>query len=57
VRALRPIKSGEEICISYVDCLETTEQRREKLMSQYYFHCECDVCVFGKWMRHLYYYR
>jgi hypothetical protein len=41
--AARDIKKGEEITITYVPLLQTTEQRREGL-ANYGFHCECEVC-------------
>ncbi|CAK8672384.1 histone-lysine N-methyltransferase SMYD1-like [Clavelina lepadiformis] len=47
IRALRKIEKDEELCICYVDCLNTTEQRKEKLMSQYYFDCKCQMCEDG----------
>uniref|UniRef100_A0A6F9DU65 [histone H3]-lysine(4) N-trimethyltransferase n=1 Tax=Phallusia mammillata TaxID=59560 RepID=A0A6F9DU65_9ASCI len=47
LRALRPIEKDEELCISYVDSMETREDRREKLSSQYYFDCECNLCFNG----------
>jgi len=47
VRALRPIAEGDEICITYVSPLETNQQRREKLESQYYFECGCTSCADG----------
>jgi len=43
IRALRDIKKGEEVCVSYVpvsDCLET---RRKKLQA-YGFECKCKRC-------------
>uniref|UniRef100_Q4H2S8 [histone H3]-lysine(4) N-trimethyltransferase n=1 Tax=Ciona intestinalis TaxID=7719 RepID=Q4H2S8_CIOIN len=53
VRALRVIQPGEELCISYIDSLETTEKRREKLKLQYYFDCECDTCTKGEELENL----
>uniref|UniRef100_H2Y4A3 [histone H3]-lysine(4) N-trimethyltransferase n=1 Tax=Ciona savignyi TaxID=51511 RepID=H2Y4A3_CIOSA len=48
VRALKIIQPGEELCISYIDSLETTRQRKEKLQMQYYFDCDCESCANGK---------
>ena len=45
---MRKIEENEELCICYVDCLETTEARQEKLERQYYFKCHCDMCDNGK---------
>jgi len=41
--AARDIKKGEEITITYVPLLQTTENRRDGL-SKYGFHCECEAC-------------
>lgn len=42
--ACRPLKAGEEITVSYTDLAETREIRRARLMSAYYFNCECEYC-------------
>lgn len=41
--ALRDIEEGEEILITYVRLLQSTERRQHRL-DQYGFRCECDVC-------------
>lgn len=41
---------GEELCISYVDSMDTTEGRQDKLQKQYYFTCKCDRCTNGKYL-------
>ena len=42
------MSAGEELCISYIDELEsasmTTEARREKLEEDYRFRCTCQRC-------------
>lgn len=35
---------GSEVFISYLDLLNDTRGRREKLLKQYYFWCGCDRC-------------
>merc|ERR1712223_1868137 len=44
VRATTEIKCGEEIFKQYVNPLETTNMRREKLKSGWYFDCKCERC-------------
>ena len=41
LRALRPIKKGEQIFISYIDNLQTYSARQEVLRSLYKFTCRC----------------
>jgi SET and MYND domain-containing protein len=42
--ALRDIKAGEPLVISYVDPLDPPDVRRRHLMSSYRFVCECPRC-------------
>eukprot|EP01113_Clastostelium_recurvatum_P049525 TRINITY_DN9189_c0_g1_i1.p1 TRINITY_DN9189_c0_g1~~TRINITY_DN9189_c0_g1_i1.p1 ORF type:complete len:605 (-),score=58.13 TRINITY_DN9189_c0_g1_i1:14-1828(-) len=44
VRAIRDIAQGEPICDTYVDLLDTTIQRQEKLMRDKFFFCDCSRC-------------
>ena len=46
VRAIRSIKKDEEIYDNYgvVYAVNTVEERREKLIDQYFFHCICEPC-------------
>eukprot|EP01096_Ripella_sp_DP13-Kostka_P011343 TRINITY_DN4564_c0_g1_i1.p1 TRINITY_DN4564_c0_g1~~TRINITY_DN4564_c0_g1_i1.p1 ORF type:complete len:372 (-),score=130.32 TRINITY_DN4564_c0_g1_i1:16-1110(-) len=44
VKALRPIKEGEVISISYVDRLLPSTQRRLILSQSFFFHCDCSLC-------------
>ncbi|XP_060083829.1 histone-lysine N-methyltransferase SMYD3-like [Ylistrum balloti] len=46
VRATQNIlePSPANICISYVDQLETIEERQKQLQEQYYFTCQCNRC-------------
>lgn len=45
-RAMRPIKSGEEITISYVDNNQNYEMRQTALLATYGFHCNCFKCSY-----------
>ncbi|XP_065178834.1 histone-lysine N-methyltransferase SMYD3-like [Sycon ciliatum] len=45
LRTLKAIAEGEEITISYIDVLNTTERRRDLLRTQFHFFCTCPVCV------------
>ncbi|KAJ0976863.1 hypothetical protein J5N97_012337 [Dioscorea zingiberensis] len=44
VRATKPIKKGEEICIAYIDLLQPKAARRADLSSKYRFLCCCARC-------------
>jgi hypothetical protein len=44
LRALRPIKTGEQIFISYVPALWSRLDRQENLQSSYDFICSCPSC-------------
>jgi len=44
----RDIKEGEEITVSYIDGLQSTEQRRAELYEKYQFHCGCVICSLPK---------
>ncbi|KAH6682307.1 hypothetical protein F5X68DRAFT_25055 [Plectosphaerella plurivora] len=43
LRVLRPIKSGEEVEISYIDCTQPLAQRQRDL-AHYHFTCTCPRC-------------
>eukprot|EP00158_Paraphelidium_tribonemae_P004216 Partr_v1_DN26639_c2_g1_i1_m69264 len=43
--ARRDIKKGEEVCINYVDTDAPYEDRRNALLRQYGFECDCAKCV------------
>jgi hypothetical protein len=43
-RAIRDIKVGEELCVSYIDCTLPCSLRRELLLASRYFHCACVRC-------------
>ena len=43
-RAIREIKEGEELTISYIDENESKTIRREILSSSYHFVCDCPKC-------------
>jgi hypothetical protein len=44
LRTLNPIKTGEQIFISYVDPTQTRQMRRAELQERYFFSCECRRC-------------
>ena len=44
VHALRPIKAGEELRITYYDALVDRERRQSILRDRYFFHCDCPRC-------------
>jgi len=47
-RAVRPIKSGEEITVSFLDDMQMmwpTKRRRECLLELKYFECKCPRCL------------
>ena len=45
VRAIKPVKSGDELTISYVDPTVGRAERREQLWAKYRFECACHLCV------------
>ncbi|KAL3457365.1 SET and MYND domain protein [Aspergillus heterothallicus] len=45
VKAIRPIKEGEQIFISYVDATNRHDVRQKELLERYYFSCRCARCV------------
>ncbi|KAI0072495.1 SET domain-containing protein, partial [Panus rudis PR-1116 ss-1] len=45
IRALRPIKKGEQIFGSYNNTLDPRDERREFLLRRYKFHCVCPSCA------------
>lgn len=44
LRAVRVIRSAEELTISYTDILAPSKDRRSQLQEQYHFRCECKRC-------------
>jgi hypothetical protein len=44
LRALNPIKNGEQIFISYIDFTQDRDERRQELMDRYFFMCNCEKC-------------
>ena len=45
LRAIMPIKKGEEVTITYGDMLESRDQRREFLLKSSKFNCDCSACA------------
>lgn len=44
VRALRPIKSGEEITVPYVDLFQNRAEKQRELQQDKHFVCACQRC-------------
>ncbi|CAL3966264.1 unnamed protein product [Diplocarpon coronariae] len=44
LRALRPIKTDEQIFISYIDPTEDIVSRQSRLKERYFFICKCEKC-------------
>ncbi|KAJ5153723.1 uncharacterized protein N7500_009162 [Penicillium coprophilum] len=44
VRALRPLRAGEEICQSYADLSSSVFHRQEAIEKDYFFKCACARC-------------
>ncbi|CAG8890936.1 unnamed protein product [Penicillium egyptiacum] len=44
VKAMRPIKKGEQIFISYIDTTTPYDIRRNELKERYFFDCQCTKC-------------
>lgn len=47
LRAIKPIKKGEEVFMRYIDVTNPRSVRREELRNTYYFDCECTKCKQG----------
>jgi hypothetical protein len=45
IRAIRDLKRGDEVTISYVDIREPYQERRKTLQSHYGFECVCQRCT------------
>ena len=44
LRAIKPVKAGDELTICYVDQGMLTADRLQHLKEQYYFDCKCNTC-------------
>ncbi|XP_057679592.1 N-lysine methyltransferase SMYD2-B-like [Corythoichthys intestinalis] len=44
VRAVKDMKPGDEVLISYIDLLYPTDDRNSRLKESYYFTCHCGEC-------------
>ncbi|KAH6648314.1 hypothetical protein BKA67DRAFT_360157 [Truncatella angustata] len=47
MRALKPIKKGDEIFMKYVDVTNPFSVRQSELQETYYFNCQCTKCKKG----------
>ncbi|XRM48583.1 hypothetical protein ABZX51_011497 [Aspergillus tubingensis] len=45
IKALRPIRKGEQIFITYIDVTDPYPIRQHNLQSRYYFTCHCSKCT------------
>ncbi|KAF8941447.1 hypothetical protein EDD21DRAFT_353425 [Dissophora ornata] len=45
-RVIRDIQPGEEMTISYIDQIGTTQERQAQLKAQYHFTCDCPLCKY-----------
>jgi hypothetical protein len=45
LRALRPLKEGEEITLSYIDSTQPTPLRQSALRDRWFFTCACALCA------------
>ncbi|KAG0370999.1 SET and MYND domain-containing protein 3 [Gamsiella multidivaricata] len=45
-RVIRDIQPGEEMTISYIDQISTTQERQKQLKAQYRFTCHCPLCKY-----------
>ncbi|KAI0147223.1 hypothetical protein GGR57DRAFT_505962 [Xylariaceae sp. FL1272] len=45
VHAVRPILAGEEITVSYLDLVQTREDRRTRIKMNWHFDCSCSLCT------------
>lgn len=44
IRAIRALRPGEEVCISYIGLAQPASARQKALRSSYYFECDCPSC-------------
>lgn len=44
-RTIKPVKSGEQLCLSYVDTKLALNLRQWRLSTQYFFDCRCSRCL------------
>ncbi|XP_012566679.1 histone-lysine N-methyltransferase SMYD3 isoform X1 [Hydra vulgaris] len=44
IRAIKPIAEGEELMLSYISILATSDVRQLELRESYMFTCKCTVC-------------
>ncbi|RJE20264.1 hypothetical protein PHISCL_07397 [Aspergillus sclerotialis] len=47
IKAIRPIKRGEQVFISYVDTTNPYQTRQIELAERYFFDCQCSKCMKG----------
>lgn len=47
LRAIRPIKKGDEVTMRYIDVTNPYSVRQDELQKKYYFTCHCPKCQLG----------
>lgn len=47
LRSLKPIESGSELTIAYIDTTQMTVTRKSELQTRYFFACTCPLCGAG----------
>ena len=47
VKAIRPIKKGDQVFISYIDTTSPFKTRQKELSERYFFECQCSKCMKG----------
>ncbi|KAG0171336.1 SET and MYND domain-containing protein 3 [Apophysomyces sp. BC1034] len=45
IKSIRDIQPGEALTISYIDASLPVAARRQQLLSEYYFECQCTRCL------------
>ncbi|KAJ5915977.1 hypothetical protein N7454_010884 [Penicillium verhagenii] len=45
IKAIKPIKKGDQIFISYIDTTTPCHVRRGELLDRYFFTCQCTKCI------------
>ncbi|KAK8139326.1 lysine methyltransferase [Apiospora sp. TS-2023a] len=45
IHAVRPIAAGEEITVSYIDPVQSRQERLQRLNTSWHFPCSCSLCA------------
>ncbi len=49
LRAMRDVRAGEELCVTYIDVDLPRSARQQLLRKQFCFTCACPRCVVRAW--------